>query len=137
MVTKKVLIADDSEINREMITEILGDGYSYIYASDGDELIDMLGSGCQADIILLDINMPHMDGFEVLGIMNERRWIEETPVVVISAESDLGFLERADNLDRLYFAPVLGCDYSFPGGEHADALFKAASACPPCRRSGA
>ena len=98
MVTKKILIADDSEINREMITEILGDGYSYIYASDGDELIDMLGSGCQADIILLDINMPHMDGFEVLRIMNERRWIEEIPVVVISVESDLGFLERAYNL---------------------------------------
>ena len=98
MVTKKVLITDDSALNRDMITEILGDGYSYIYASDGDELIDMLGNGCQADIILLDINMPHMDGFEVLRIMNERRWIEEIPVVVISAESDLGFLERAYNL---------------------------------------
>ena len=98
MVTKKILIADDSALNRDMITEILGDSYSYMYASDGDELIDMLGSGCQADIILLDINMPHMNGFDVLRIMNERGWIEEIPVVVISAESDLGFLERAYNL---------------------------------------
>ena len=37
--------------------------------------------------VLLDIVMPHMDGFEVLTVMNQRRWIEDIPVIIISAES--------------------------------------------------
>lgn len=95
---KKILIADDSKINQDLITEILGDNYEYVYADNGVEIIDYLSSGNQADIVLLDINMPYMDGFEVLKIMNERKWLEEIPVVVISAENDYKFLQKAYSL---------------------------------------
>lgn len=91
----KVLITDDSRMNQELLTEILGDQYEYLYADNGVQLVEMLSGGVDVDIILLDINMPLMDGFEVLKIMNERSWIEEIPVVVISSEIDLDFLHRA------------------------------------------
>lgn len=86
---KKVMIVDDSWMNREMLSEMLGEKYEYMYASDGLQAIELLNNDTGVDIMLLDINMPNMDGFEVLRIMNERHWIEEIPVVVISAESDI------------------------------------------------
>lgn len=95
---KRVLIVDDSKINQDLITDILGENYTYKYADNGVQLIDYLNSGDKADIIILDINMPVMDGFDVLKIMNERHWIEEIPVVVISAENDYDFLQKAYSL---------------------------------------
>lgn len=109
----KVLITDDSRMNRELLTDILGDRYEYLYAENGVQLIEMLSSGVEVDIILLDINMPRMDGFEVLEIMNERSWIEEIPVVVVSAEIDLEFLDRAyklganDYISRPFLTPAV------------------------------
>lgn len=94
----KVLITDDSVMNRELLAEILGEQYEYIFAEDGEKLIEILGNDTDADIILLDINMPKMNGFDVLEIMNKRHWIEEIPVIVISAEIGLEFLRRAYEL---------------------------------------
>lgn len=95
---KTVIIADDSKLNQELIAEILGVGYDYLYAENGLQLIDVLNSGIHADIILLDINMPHMNGFEVLEVMSEREWLDEIPVVVISDENDYDYLQRAYSL---------------------------------------
>ena len=102
---KKVLIADDSGMNRQMIAAILGEQYTYTYAANGVQAIDYLSEDLDVDILLLDINMPGMDGFEVLRIMNERHWIEEIPVVVISAESDSSFLQRAYALGATDYIP--------------------------------
>lgn len=90
---KIVLIVDDSALNREMLADMLGDGYAYKYASDGLQAMDLLNTGHRIDIMLLDINMPNMDGFDVLKTMNECQLIEKIPVVVISAETDI--LEKA------------------------------------------
>ena len=69
----RILIADDSEMNQELLTEILGDKYDYLYAGDGVQVVEQLNDDAEVDLILLDINMPRMDGFEVLRVMNERR----------------------------------------------------------------
>lgn len=80
----KILIAVSEAEIREHLMKILGADYSYLFAENGAELIGMLSSGIAADIVLLGINMPVMNGLEVLEIMNKRRWIEETPVIVLS-----------------------------------------------------
>lgn len=91
----KILIADDSELNRELLTEMLGDGYAYIYAEDGEQLLTMLSESVEADILLLDMHMPRMNGMDVLKVMQSRKWTDELPVVIISAEDDAGFIRNA------------------------------------------
>jgi response regulator RpfG family c-di-GMP phosphodiesterase len=90
-----ILIADDVALNREMLTEMLGDKYDFVYASNGVEVIDALHGDKTIELILLDLNMPVMDGYEVLRIMNERHWIEEVPVIIISAEDSTESINRA------------------------------------------
>ncbi len=102
---KKIIIADDSKMNQELLAEILGDQYQYTYADNGAQLLDYLNQDIDVDIILLDINMPLMDGFEVLEIMNQRRWLDEIPVVVISAENDGDFLQKAYSLGATDYIP--------------------------------
>lgn len=92
---KKILIADDSELNREMLTEILGDEYDYAYAEDGDKTLTILSENSDIDILLLDMNMPHVNGMNVLKVMRERSWLDEVPVVIISAENDVNFIKNA------------------------------------------
>lgn len=95
---KTVLITDDSELNRELLTEILGDEYEYLYAEDGEQSILLLSEGHKIDLMLLDIHMPKMGGMEVLHIMGQSRWIENIPTVVISADNDAEVIRRANEL---------------------------------------
>jgi len=95
---ERILIADDTALNRELLGSVLGDRYEYLYAENGMQVVELLGEDARVDIILLDINMPEMGGFEVLEIMQERRWLEEIPVIVISAEHDPSFIRRAYEL---------------------------------------
>lgn len=94
---KTILIADDSELNREMLSEILGDQYHYIYAQDGQEALILLTEQ-GADMLLLDMNMPNVDGMEVLAEMKERHWSEDIPVVIISAETNADYMQKAYSL---------------------------------------
>ena len=98
---KKILIADDSELNRELLAEMLGDPYEYTYAGDGEQLLRMLSDGVEADILLLDMHMPKMNGMDVLKIMKARRWTDELPVIIISAESDIGVVRNAYHLGAI------------------------------------
>ena len=95
---QRLLIADDSEMNQELLTEILGEGYEYAYASNGMEVVETLAESADIDLLLLDINMPELDGFGVLEVMKRRQWLEEVPVIIISAESDAGFIRKAYDL---------------------------------------
>lgn len=84
-----ILVVDDSEINRAMLMEMLKDSYDIIEASNGEEAIALIKAhGYKIDLILLDIVMPVMDGFQMLRIMNQNDWINHIPVIMISAESD-------------------------------------------------
>ena len=98
MKRNRILIADDVALNREMLTAMLGDKYDFSYASNGVEAVDIMRGKETIDLLLLDLNMPLMDGFEVLRVMNERRWIDECPVIMISAEDSAQFIEQAYSL---------------------------------------
>lgn len=89
MVETKILIADDSKMNQQILSEILGGRYEYLYADDGMQALELL---------LLDINMPRLDGFGVLEVMKQRNWLQEIPVIITSSEDDESFIQNAYDL---------------------------------------
>ncbi len=96
---QRVLIADDSEMNCMLLEEMLGDKFSVTTVENGRRAIDVLSdSASDISLLLLDLNMPEVDGFEVLACMNQYRWIDEVPVIVISAETDPAAIHRAYDL---------------------------------------
>ena len=99
----KILIADDSAMNRAILVEMLGDGYDVIEAENGREAVRALQSAPEIDLLLLDIMMPEMDGFEVLKQMKHYGWIEDIPVIMISAENGSAYVERAYDLGATDF----------------------------------
>ncbi len=93
---QKILIVDDSEMNRAILADMLESEYEIIEAENGEEAIGILEERrAELSLILLDIVMPRMDGFGVLEIMNKRDWIEDVPVIMISSESGAAPVKRA------------------------------------------
>ena len=95
---EKILIADDSAMNRAILTEMLGDGYEILEAENGRQAVSIMQTNVDIDLLLLDIMMPEMDGFDVLAIMNKYHWIDDIPVIMISAENASSYVERAYDL---------------------------------------
>ena len=96
---QKILIADDSEMNRELLATILEDEYDIVQAKDGVQAVDYLQKHAEeVALLLLDLVMPKMDGFEVLVYMNKEHWIENIPVVIISAEDSPAYIKRGYDL---------------------------------------
>ena len=95
---QKILIVDDSKLNRDILKEILGDAYNYLEAENGKQAIQMIGENIGIDLMLLDINMPQMNGFEVLEIMKRSQCIAETPVIMISSEDAVDTIRKAYEL---------------------------------------
>lgn len=95
---KRIMLVDDSSFNQELLSELLGTEYEYVYAGDGEEALDLLSHDEQADVLLLDMNMPKMNGMEFLKVMSARKWTEEIPVVIISEENDVGVIQNAYSL---------------------------------------
>ena len=95
----QLLVVDDSEMNREILKEILGKEYRILEACDGEEALKILEQyGPEISLVLLDIIMPKMDGFEVLAYMNRDKWIEDIPVIMISSEGSESYIRRAYEL---------------------------------------
>lgn len=91
-----ILIADDSELNRALLSEMLKDDFRILEVSNGRECLDALEQyGMGISLVLLDINMPVMDGFEVLVQMNRNHWIEDIPVIMISSDDTESNIKRA------------------------------------------
>lgn len=98
-ISHTILIADDSEMNRSLLTDMLGSEYNILEAEDGTQALAYLqNEGAKIDLVLLDIVMPKMDGFEVLAYMNRNDWIKDIPVIVISSETSPSCMERAYEL---------------------------------------
>ena len=96
---QQILIVDDSEMNRAILTEILQKDYRILNAEDGEQCIEILEQkGTAISLILLDLVMPKMDGFEVLAVMNKKQWIEDIPVIMISSEDSAKFIQKAYEL---------------------------------------
>ena len=95
----QILLVDDSKMNRMLLREILGDGYHILEAENGQECLEkMRAEAGNIALVLLDINMPVMDGFEVLKAMNANHTIEDTPVIMISSEDSDAAIRRSYEL---------------------------------------
>ena len=94
-----VLIVDDSEINREILSAILSNEYNIVEATNGEEAIDSIKElGADLSAVLLDIIMPGIDGFDVLRFMNESHYIEDIPVITISGDDSGSTVRQAYEL---------------------------------------
>ena len=95
----QILLVDDSKMNRMILAEILGDGYHILEAENGQECLEKLRAEAgNIALVLLDINMPVMDGFEVLKAMNANHTIEDTSVIMISSEDSDAAIRRSYEL---------------------------------------
>ena len=95
----KVLIVDDSELNREFLSDILEDDYELLLSENGfDALIQMKNNLNDIALVLLDLVMPEMDGFKVLSYMKKYNWIQDIPVVIISSDFSAENIEKAYEL---------------------------------------
>lgn len=99
MEKQKILIVDDSEMNRELLIDILEDQYDILQAENGVKAIEILAEQREAiSLVLLDIMMPEMDGFGVLGYIYQYHWNESFAVIMISADGSPANIKRAYDL---------------------------------------
>ena len=95
----QILLVDDSKMNRMILKEILGGDYSILEAENGQECLEkMQAEAGNIALVLLDINMPVMDGFEVLKAMNVNHTIEDIPVIMISSDDSDAAIRRSYEL---------------------------------------
>lgn len=112
---KKILIVDDVEMNREILTEIFKENYTTLEARNGEEAIEIINKENNIAAVLLDLLMPVLDGLGVLREMNERGIIEKIPVFLITAEnSEKMLLEgyhlgAVDVISKPFMAHFLRC----------------------------
>ena len=94
-----ILLVDDSLMNRMMLASILGDDHRILEAENGKRCLELLRTKAgQISLVLLDINMPVMDGFEVLRTMNTNHTIEDVPVIMISSDDSEEAIRKAYEL---------------------------------------
>lgn len=99
MEKRRLLIADDSELNRAILANILEQDYDIIEVTGGEEALAVLQSyRGEISALLLDIVMPGMGGFEVLEEMRRRQLLDEVPTIMISAETGNAYIDRAFTL---------------------------------------
>ena len=96
---QKILIADDSEMNRTLLVEMLKDNFEIAEVENGAQALAALQENPgEFSLLLLDIVMPEIDGFEVLTYMQQCHWLDDTPVIMISSESSPAYINRAFDL---------------------------------------
>ena len=99
MEKQKILIVDDSEMNRYLLIDILKEHYDVVEAENGVEAISLLSKQrTDFSLLLLDIMMPEMNGFEVLAYINKYHWNDNFAVIMISADDSPANIKRAYDL---------------------------------------
>lgn len=96
---QKILIADDWELNRKMLCDMISNDFEIIEARDGRECMELIGEyGTEISLILLDDIMPGTDGFEILAEMNRLHYIDDIPVIMITSNGTDDNIRRAFSL---------------------------------------
>ena len=83
---KLVLVVDDQEINRDILGEILADDYQVLFAENGKEALEIMRANEDLSLVLLDLQMPVMTGFEVLEVVRDDASLRRIPIVVLTAD---------------------------------------------------
>ncbi len=84
----KIIIADDMEINREILNEMFYETYEVLQARDGKEVIELLKrEKYEIGVLLLDVYMPNMGGFDVLNYMEQKGILDKIPVIVVTVSN--------------------------------------------------
>lgn len=101
---RNILIVDDSELNRALLSDMLSSDFNILEAENGLEAVRILNEyELEIALVLCDLVMPEMDGFEVLAVMNQKGWIKSIPVIMISAETSGSSIDRAYDLGAIDF----------------------------------
>ena len=98
-----VLIVDDAMTNIGIMSEMLKDDYDLVAATNGNDALRIIRGEKRPDVVLLDILMPELDGYEVLQIMSGDEGLRTVPVIVVTADSDPKARERAYSLGAVDF----------------------------------
>ena len=93
--SKTILIVDDTETNIDILLELLGNEYDILVALDGQSAIEIIEDDNQIDLILLDIMMPNMSGYEACKIFKTMDKAKNIPIIFITAKSDEDSIEEA------------------------------------------
>lgn len=102
----KILIVDDDASLRSLFTAMLTiDNYSITVASDGQEAIKKLNDNCP-DILVLDMNLPHVSGFEVMRYVRSDEQFRDLRVIILSANSTVPSSDEAELADVVLMKPV-------------------------------
>ena len=100
----KILIVDDSELNRSLLACILGEEHEVLEAEDGIQAVALLQKqNDEISLVLLDAVMPRLDGFGLLEVMQQKHWLEDIPVIMISADGGPEQVQRAYELGATDF----------------------------------
>ena len=84
---QRILVVDDVEVNRELLRNMLEDEYIVETAEDGDQAVRKLEVyKDETAALLLDLQMPKLNGFAVMDVMKHRGWLKKIPVLIISSE---------------------------------------------------
>ena len=94
-----VMIVDDADLARSTLGRLLQrEGYHTVLASSGRDALDRLDKQKEPDLILLDLNMPDLDGLELLEILHAHPKWQSIPVIMLTAVSDIHTVHRAHQL---------------------------------------
>ncbi len=111
--TRKILIVDDEPANLDILMSLLRDDYKVVAALNGEKALEMASSDSPPDLVLLDILMPGMDGYEVCRQLKENDATKNLPVIFVTAVSEVmdetrGFkLGAVDYITKPFHPPVI------------------------------
>lgn len=92
---KKILVVDDSDIIRNLLKKMFNDEYEIITADDGQEALDIISKNNDLFGVLLDLNMPNVNGFAVLDYVRQNSLFSKIPVAIITGDDSKETIERA------------------------------------------
>lgn len=83
-----IIIADDVAVNRAILVRALQEKYNIVEAADGKETIKLISENLnRLAVILMDIKMPHIDGLQIMNLMNKKNYTKKIPIIIITGDT--------------------------------------------------